>query len=453
MSNLITLPGQRASFPEVTRKRPFAAVTVDQLSIPIWRTRWHDQKRCKTYVSYTIAWSDGFGRHREKRSTLARAKSRAGQIAIEIINGDTWRKQVTQEDWAIFQRCLSMLGKTGPATPEAVEAAVRIYTESVQILGGRSPLEAARSYAAQNPLGCTVRNISNIIPEYLAKRRMGAKWRRVQKKMLERFGQHFTGPFNALTAKDIDDWLDSLKTRAASSLGLRSRRNYLHVIASLATYAKARGYLAETWSVLDSVSDPEPDPVAVNIYTPDELVRLLNKAESTPAGCKLVPFIAITAFAGIRHGEMNEEKIHHLDWSEIDFESRSIYVGKGPAKTGSDRTVDMPENLMAWLLPYRRPSGKICSLKNTSNALCRLRARAGIQGPKKNALRKSFISYQVAATRNIDGVADQAGNSSSVIRKNYKRTDTRLRAAAARWFAIMPLRADVLPLFAWAKKA
>jgi integrase len=280
----------------------------------------------------------------------------------------------------------------------------------------------------------------------LAKKMISAKWRHNLAKMLERFAARFTGPLGALQTRDLEDWLDSLAG------GLRTRRNHRDAIESLVNFARARGYLRKDWDALAPASNPNPPPAQVNLYTPEDLVKLLNLAETTKSGRKLIPLICITAFAGVRHGEMNETKLELLDWSNIDFEGKGIYVGHGAAKTGRDRAVDMPDNLIAWLEPYHRPSGKICSLSNSWNALCRLRNKAGIP-PKKNGLRKSFISYKLALTRNIDGVADQAGNSAAIIRKNYKRTDTRLRQAAERWFAIMPTRADILPLFAWAKKS
>src|SRR5437868_2787049 len=47
------------AFPEVhARPNPFTSVTVEQVTIPIWKTRWRDKKRRKTYVSYTLAWRD-----------------------------------------------------------------------------------------------------------------------------------------------------------------------------------------------------------------------------------------------------------------------------------------------------------------------------------------------------------------------------------------------------------
>lgn len=391
---------------------------------------------------WMLFYYEGGRRRREARTSWKKLKTRAEQIATNIANGQTAMSAFSESDRACYLRSSEILAPTG--TP--LELAAGIYTECVQILGGRvSPQEACRFFVAQHPAGVIVRNIPDIVTELLGKKKVGSKWARILSKMLERFAARFQGPPGELQARDLEDWLDSLAG------GLRTRRNHRNAVGDLVNFARSRGYLRKDWDELSRVGDPEPPAVQINLYTPDELVRLLNIAETYRAGRKLVPLIAITAFAGVRHGEMNEEKPEHLDWADLDFEGKGIYVQKGPSKTGRDRMVDMPDNLIAWLEPYRRPSGKICSLSNTSNAFCRLRRKAGI-GKKRNGLRKSFISYKLALTRNIDGVADQAGNSAAIIRKNYKRTDTRLKAAAERWFSIMPVRAEILPLFAWAKR-
>lgn len=392
---------------------------------------------------YTLFYYQGGRRRRESRTSFAKLKLRAEQIATDIANGQTAMSAFGEADRASFLRAGELAAPTG----KPIELLVSSQAECLKILDGRiSPEEACRDWMARHPADVLARDIPQIVEELLKKKAISSKWRRVLSKMLERFAARFTGPLTSLQTRDIEDWLDSLAG------GLRTRRNHRNALENLVNFAQARGYLSRDWQVLASLSNPEPPPAQVSLYSPDELVRLLNLAETTKAGRKLVPLIAITAFAGLRHGEMNEEKLEHLDWVDVDFDSKSIYVGRGQAKTGEDRTVDMPDNLIAWLEPYRRPSGKVCVLANSWNALCRLRKRAGI-GPKKNGLRKSFISYKVCLTRNIEGVADQAGNSAAVIRKNYKRTDTRMRQAAQRWFAIMPTQAEILPLFAWAKKA
>ena len=55
---------------------------------------------------------------------------------------------------------------------------------------------------------------------------------------------------------------------------------------------------------------------------------------------------------------------------------------------------------------------------------------------KKNAMRNSYISYRVAATKNIAQVALESGNSPAVIQKDYLELVT--ETEAKRWFSIVP---------------
>jgi hypothetical protein len=51
-------------------------------------------------------------------------------------------------------------------------------------------------------------------------------------------------------------------------------------------------------------------------------------------------------------------------------------------------------------------------------------------------LRHSFISYRIATVKSADQVALEAGNSPSIIFKNYRELTT--EEQADKWFAILP---------------
>jgi integrase len=60
-------------------------------------------------------------------------------------------------------------------------------------------------------------------------------------------------------------------------------------------------------------------------------------------------------FAGLRPSE-----ILRLDWSTIKFDQGVIAVpGRMARKVGTSRLVLIERNLMAWLGPYREPSGAL----------------------------------------------------------------------------------------------
>jgi hypothetical protein len=59
---------------------------------------------------------------------------------------------------------------------------------------------------------------------------------------------------------------------------------------------------------------------------------------------------------------------------------------------------------------------------------------------KPNALRHSFISYQVAEIKNVAQVALEAGNSPDIIFQHYRELVTEETAKA--WFGITPAVVD-----------
>ncbi len=217
-------------------------------------------------------------------------------------------------------------------------------------------------------------------------------------------------------------WLSGLP------LAERSRRNFRDVIGYFCRFCVRRGYLSKGTDWLEGVQNyTARKQGAILIYTPEEMKALLNAA-----GKRIVPFLAIGAFAGLRHAE-----IARLDWSEIDLEDGFIEV-RSIENTKSDqrrRLVPIKANLKAWLLPHKQKAGSVCPLKGTKDQL-HLVAEAAKMDWRKNALRHSCISYRVAETGDVPRISDESGNSVQVIRTNYLR---RVKPqVAAEWFAIQP---------------
>lgn len=75
------------------------------------------------------------------------------------------------------------------------------------------------------------------------------------------------------------------------------------------------------------------------------------------------------------------------------------------------------------------------SVKAHHRAVAALVASLKIKWPR-NVLRRSFISYRIAIVKSADQVALEAGNSASIIFKNYRELTT--EEQAAEWFGILP---------------
>jgi integrase len=411
------------------------------------------------YTYFTLFYYDSGRRRLETRSTHAAAKTRASEIAERISRGELQMLRLKEADRASYLRSLDLIAPT----KKSLELACSEYGEiwSLCQAAGVSPLEAVREGIASRPKGIKPLAVPDLVIAFLAARQsegISRRWTKSLESQLAPFATHFTGPLHELTAASLNAWLSGLKIvrivkgqRQATGqpIGQRTRQNYRNAIGQLANWARDNGHIPRTWCEMDHLPKRKTADVAIKILTPEQLTKLLGSRQTTEAGGRtkatLIPFIALAAFAGIRHEEMNGEKAL-LDWRDIDLKNRRVYVPKDVAKTGRDRIVPIPDNLAAWLAPYEKRNGPVCDL-DTSKAICRAKKKAGLDAGRnqtRNTLRKSFISYRLAQIKNIAQVAEEAGNSPAKIRSNYNRPipDTE----ADRWFNIWPTAAEVLQL-------
>jgi hypothetical protein len=252
-------------------------------------------------------------------------------------------------------------------------------------------------------------------------------------------------------------------------------------VSVLFHYAKSRRYLPKDHDELASVPVANDKGGEIEIFTPGELKELLAVATADQ-----VPFLAISAFAGVRHAELLR-----LDWANLNRAGRFIEIRKGAAKTASRRVIPILPALAARLKGHWKETGAVCphgdmvnqfkeltravnearraawaEAKNVNaEALAEADARArarrreerrkktGRKAPgtavpvgagtaaeegwapfawKHNGLRHSFISYRVAETQDVAKVALEAGNSPQMIFQHYRELVQ--PAAAKAWF-------------------
>ena len=164
----------------------------------------------------------------------------------------------------------------------------------------------------------------------------------------------------------------------------------------------------------------------VSVFTPAEMRTILHAAPP-----HLIPILAVGAFSGIRMAELNR-----LDWSAFDLDRGIIELRAGQAKTASRRIIPITENLRAWIEPLPR-KGKVVRTVLLHREVTALARALKMEWPR-NVLRHSFISYRIAKVKSADQVALEAGNSPSIIFKNYRELAT--EEQADEWFASYPRR-------------
>ena len=316
-----------------------------------------------------------------------------------------------------------------------VDSACREYADAVQILGGKASLaEACREWIKRNaatPHQITISAAADtLIDEYKADGKSQDRIKAVSA-ALSSLAEHFS----AVNVSNITPGLVSQYLMGLPH-GDRTKKNHRDTIGLFCRWLCLRGYLAKGSDWLEDVQNYSKAKTGViSIFTPDEVKKLLSKANG------LTAFVAIAAFAGIRH-----EEICRLDWKDIDLKDGFIEIAAAKSKVNVRRLPPIHDNLKAWLMSIKQDAGPVvpqamfetdgkrASGRIATKAILKLAKDAGIAW-KRNALRHSFISYRVAECADVPRVADEAGTSPEVIRTNYLRRVKPVQATE--WFSIL----------------
>ena len=373
---------------------------------------------------------------------------------------------LTSADRSAYLRARQLLDPFGiPFENAAAE-----FVQAKQVLGEVPLLQAAEFYLKRHPARIPPRPVMAVAEEMLKFKEsdgLSEEYLRHLRYDLKKFAAAFHGNIGTVMGPDIDKWLRGL------GVSPRTRNNLRASVQTLFAFAKAQRYLPKDHDEIDSVMLAKNAVSEIEIFTPKEMVEILAHADK-----RLIPFLALGAFAGIRHAE-----IQRLEWTDIHFDGGIIEIGAAKAKTASRRTVPILANLRAWLLRHRQEAGLVCGGLDTKNEIPSLvetinearraawakgsrvnegqlkateqHARensAKVKAPpgaetaqiegwpafawKHNALRHSFISYRVAEIQNVAQVSLEAGNSPQMIFKHYRELVRPAEAEA--WFAIRP---------------
>ena len=231
----------------------------------------------------------------------------------------------------------------------------------------------------------------------------------------------FQVDIGSVTTGDLQRWLDGLK------LGPQSIKNYRATLSNLFGFAEARGYIFKGGNPVSDTEAVSAKGGEIHIYSPGELVRLL---EAAPAD--YLPALALQAFAGLRSAE-----VERIRWAAVDLKGGFIHIGADDAKTRSRRLVPVAPCLAEWLAPYSKRTGPVWP--GTANTIRKARAatvEASGVAWKDNALRHSFASYRMAETQDAARVALELGNSPSIVFRHYRELVKPDQALA--WFNVGP---------------
>jgi integrase len=197
---------------------------------------------------------------------------------------------------------------------------------------------------------------------------------------LTRFAKALDRPLCEITSSDIDKFLESLEISA------RSQNNFRAVVGTLFRFGQSRGYVGRDHPGVSHVDKASHAAQDVQVFTPEELVKLMRAAKD-----KLVPAIAIGAFAGIR-----SEELKRLTWEDVHFKEGHIEIRSAKSKTKVRRLIPIQKNLKVWLLPHAQEAGIVVPFSNLALQFGKLARRAGVKW-KKNGSSEKFLSGLVQA--------------------------------------------------------
>jgi integrase len=212
-----------------------------------------------------------------------------------------------------------------------------------------------------------------------------------------------------ISPEELSAWLRE------NSRSVRQRHKNRTQLSGLFNLALKNGYL-----ITNPVARiPAPKLVKsgrTEILTVSETRALMASAENEKP--EMVPYFALCLFAGIRPGHPDGE-MGRLDWDDIDFKLREIYIRPEVAKRDiQDRVIRMSENLIAWLLPYRKERGPIYF---TDYSRRRIIKNAGVRWVN-SIMRHSFGSYHLGRYQNSGDTAEQMGHQGDkMLFKHYRR--------------------------------
>lgn len=364
------------------------------------------------YPLFRLRWKVGRRSFSRDFRNEEKAKTEAQRISDSLAASDGAATKAHGEDIIYFLECQRKLGKI------PLHEAVAFYLKYHEHLSG-GDAKTFDDVAKEMIDGARMRKVSDLYVSQLeyAKKIWG--------------GWHDGRPISKWSSEKITEWLQKGAYDEKTKKQLYSDRTQLNLIRCLKTFllfARKKGYIPKGADLpTEHVEAPKVRNKTPDVFSPEELMRVLIAADK-----RALPYFTIMAFGAGRRAEVERLQAKHINLDE-----KLLIFDTEITKTNARRTVDIPDNLYAWLKEFAPKDGEIVPVKDTINIPQDRRDAAGIIW-KQNALRHSFCSYHLSKHRNAALTSELAGNSVQVVRSAYKALVT--RTATDEWFEITPDR-------------
>ena len=410
---------------------------VEANSVRIYEQPVHSKGR--KYKSYRIVYFKEGQRVRERARTLELARSRVQELKGELKTGTVHVGTLTAKQKHVIGEALELLEKEGGQL--GLLEALNQFFEAKRLLVGKATTvpDAVRGYLkVQQRAKLEEISFPELVEKYIVwvKAQKSRRYSLDMRARLRTAAKTLKKNIADIKTADIDEWLQGMK-----KLSGRTKNNYRTAVRTLFRYARDKNYLPrQEKTEAEFASRYAEDPTDIEIYTVAQIKTLLTHI--TP---RMVPFVALGAFAGLRSAE-----ITRLEWKHVRFDTNVIVVPVTVAKTSNRRLAPILPVLRAWLKPFERDNGKVlvdildefALAKALNTAFQEMRDKEGKLLIKNlhNGLRHSFVSYRVSVTQNVHQVSLESGNTPRVVFSNYRELVEDPKQAEA-YFKIMPTKA------------
>ena len=408
------MPTNKSDAPQATiKKQKPIRVKVGTISVPVYRLkdgRWQIIYREAAKAPRKTVFCRTELEAREKAKSICVFIAR-GQIEADDLSADRRLQAVTAHE------LLSPLGLS-------LDAAAREVAAAHELTGGAGILEMARFWARHHYAATSNRTCQEVLAEMLSAKQgqgLDAHYLRNLREPLEKFALAFPGPIAEISAAEIRSYLEKLTVEP------RTRNNIRALLVMLFRFARSAKDLPDAKTTeAEQVGKVKVRRKAPHVYTAVHLQRWLSVV---PA--EWMPWMLLGAFAGVRTAE-----IGRMDWTDIQWITREIYIRPEVAKTGEGRYVPMQDNLVAWLTPLRKGHGRIIPEVNRINNITARMQKVLKENWDRNALRHSYGSHRLGITQDLAKLTVEMGNSIAVNRRNYQ--NPRSRQQCVEYFNLYP---------------
>jgi hypothetical protein len=298
------------------------------------------------------------------------------------------------------------------------------------------------------------RSVSDCIDDYLIHEKQSnvtAIHIETLTKHLRRFREEFgQRKIHTITTMEITKWLANCADRnTGKPWSEKTRNNVRGSLLCLSIFARdtLQAIPDAGKTQFQKVNSAIIDPNEVEIYTPEEIGKLLKAA--IEHDIDLIPAIVVGAFQGLRPDEFHAENARQEDkgngkrtrrpltWEAFNWKDGLLHVSGQKVRSKATRDIPLQSVSRAWLEPFRSLSGEIWRFSSSySDRMKYLREKAEVPAIV-DGFRHSYASYRIRELKgNLEEVAAEMGNSPRQLIGHYKRNVT--DEAAAEWFKCLP---------------